>query len=174
MNELLTMDTLGDMLTHILKVDPKYIVPRQGNWWNPQSRTADGSKPATWCAYRIEDDPALIMPYFEGDTDDSSGEPETVSVAQSVARIALQFVGPDGEIVADSVKHWPKRSDVDAQLARVSGSLFSDIVKTPIDFAQEGANTIIAWTVRLRIRWASILATPQQKITSVQVTGEVL
>lgn len=174
MNEQLSMETLGDMLVHVLKVDAKFIVPKQGNWWNPQTRTADGSKPATWCAYRIEDDPALLMPYYETDTDDSAGELENVSVAQSVARVVLQFVGPRAHELAQNVKHWPQRTDVSTQLARVSGSLFSDISVTPIDFAQEGENTVIAWTVRMRIRWASTLVAEQPIVTSATLGGEVV
>ena len=52
----LNQTTLRGILAAVLSVDPKYVVPKQGNWWNPQ----DGQRNIEWCAYQINDatDPA--------------------------------------------------------------------------------------------------------------------
>ena len=166
----LTATTLRQMLVAILKVPEAYIVPRQGNWWNPQAGLPLAQRPQTWCAYAIESDVPVTKPYYEPEEDDS-GDQVNVSVQQRAANVALQFVGPDAELVAQSVGHWLQREDVAEQLDLVSGRLFTDGTITTVDFAQDGANTVKAYTVRIRILWASTVVADQALVRSAVFEG---
>ena len=46
----LNQTTLRGILAAILSVDQKYVVPKQGNWFNPQEANANIEN---WCAYQI-------------------------------------------------------------------------------------------------------------------------
>ena len=173
MNEALNAATLRDMLAKILAVDPSYVVPRQGTWWNPQLDPSLLATPRTWCAYRIEADGPLDAPFYADE--EESGDRVNLSVARRVARVALQFVGPDAEEWARGTAHWLMRQDVADQLDRVGGRLFgapSDV--SSVDFYQDGANTVIAYTVRLRVAWVSEIVADQPIVRGAQFEGEVI
>ena len=56
----LTQDVLRGMLATIFAVDPMYVLPRQGNWFNPQDMLPTAEKPKTWVAFDIEFDKPLL------------------------------------------------------------------------------------------------------------------
>ena len=167
----LNMATLRQMLVAVLGVDEKYIVPRQGNWFNPQAELPADQKPRTWCGYMIENDEPLDLPHYEPDADGS--EPENYSVQHRNAWIALQFVGPEAETTAQSVGHWLQRQDVQDQLDRFDARLYSDSRVSPVAFAQQGANTVIAYTVRIRILWKSVIHADQQIVRQASFEGVI-
>ena len=59
-----TEAVLEGILATILACDSKYVIPRQGNWYNPQDNTADPLKPDTWCGYAIEDEDPFDQPFY--------------------------------------------------------------------------------------------------------------
>jgi len=151
----LNQTSLRTILATVLSVDPKYVVPKQGNWWNPQDQLTE-PKPSTWCAYRIGAALPLTLPFY--DVDAISGE--HISVEHRVATITLQFVGAQAEDLANSVGHWIHRQDVRVQLATISAQLYGDSsAVTVTDFSQEGNNDVLAYNTSFRLVWASRIAT---------------
>lgn len=167
----LNQTTLRGILAAILSVDEKYIVPKQGNWWNPQKTNANVEN---WCAYRIKSNQPRCAPFY---TELPTGATTTANCVVSLkkATIELQFVGPQSEQLAQSVAMWPLRADVKAQLENVHGSVLQeDMTAIPSDFYQEGNNTVVAWNVPgLSILWYDVLETNQRPLTNIEMGGQV-
>jgi hypothetical protein len=168
----LTLDTLRGMLVAIFGVDEKYVVPRQGDWFNPQDMLPTAEKPMTWLAFDIEDDTPIDLAHFQGDPASGAGND---SVQHRTARITLQFVGTRGHTMALTVGHWIHNQKVRDQLALVEGQLYGDSgsVRTS-DFYQDGENTVKAYNVTVRVAWTSRVATGQGLMESLQFQGKVV
>lgn len=163
----LNQTTLRGILAAILSVDEKYIVPKQGNWWNPQEAH---SNIKTWCAYRIKSNQPRATPFYKELT---PGVNSVVSL--KIATVELQFVGTASEQLAQSVALWPLRSDVAEQLKTVHGAIMQeDLTAIPSDFYQDGSNTVIAWNVpSLKIMWFDILDTTQNVLKTISTGGRI-
>lgn len=169
----LNQTTLRGILAGILSVNEKYIVPKQGNWWNPQ---APGANIANWCAYRIKSNKPRTAPFYVETTKSTQGAlPENSVCVLKIASVELQFVGPDSEQLAQSVAMWPLRGDVRAQLKTVNGSImYEDFTAIPSDFYQEGNNTVLAWNVPdIKILWYDVLSTNQQPLKTIEIGGQI-
>ncbi len=165
----LNQTTLRGILAQILSVDPKYVVPKQGNWWNPQAKDANI---ANWCAYQIRRNRPRTTPFYEIGTTNNQ-KVNSVAV-QKIAEIDLQFVGPKSEELANSVAMWPLRSDVKAQFQTVQGAIMNgeyDAVSS--NFYQEGGNTVLAWNVSFRVLWYSLKDTNQGLMPQVDFEGKI-
>ena len=121
----LNQTTLRGILAAVLSVNEKYIVPKQGNWWNPQTANANIEN---WCAYQIRRNRPRTSPFYnEGsDTANNTTTPVNGVAVLKIADIDLQFVGPKSEELANSVAAWPLRSDVKTQCAKVHGAIMND------------------------------------------------
>lgn len=163
----LNQTTLRGILAQILSVDQKYIVPKQGNWWNPQQ---PGANIANWCAYRIKSNKPRTAPFYKEITDGTNSV-----VVLKIASVELQFVGPQSEQLAQSVAMWPLRGDVKAQLQTVNGAvMYEDYTAIPSDFYQDGSNTVLAWNVPdLKISWYDVLDTSQQPLQTIDIGGQI-
>ena len=162
----LNQTNLRGILAEILSVDENHIIPKQGNWYNPQEKRADVEN---WCAYRIKSNKPRTVPFFQ---EEESGT-NTVC-AEKIADIELQFVGPESEELAQSVTMWPFRSDVKKYFQNVNGSLMNDDMNAISSFfAQDGANTITAWNVTIRILWTAHLDTNQKILKSADLNGQI-
>lgn len=166
----LNQTTLRGILAQILSVDEKYIVPKQGNWWNPQQPEANI---ANWCAYQIKRNRPRTAPFYnEGSEDDT--KVNGVAVLK-IAEIDLQFVGPASEELANSVSMWPLRSDVKAAFQQVQGAIMTDeydAISSP--FYQEGNNTVTAWNVpNVKVLWYSIQDTTQGLLPVISLDGTI-
>ncbi|MBR5007884.1 MAG: hypothetical protein IKY09_02785 [Methanocorpusculum sp.] len=169
----LNQTTLRGILAQILSVNEKYVVPKQGNWWNPQQ---PGANIANWCAYRIKSNRPRTAPFYVETTKSTQGAlPENSVCVLKLASVELQFVGPDSEQLAQSVAMWPMRGDVRAQLKNVNGSImYEDFTAIPSDFYQEGNNTVLAWNVPdVKILWYDVLATNQQPLKTIEMGGHI-
>ena len=94
----LNQTTLRGILAEILSVDENHVVPKQGNWWNPQSKTANVE---TWVGYRIRDNKPRATPsYYELEKGKNS------LCVLKLAEIELQIVGKDSERIAQSLSTW--------------------------------------------------------------------
>lgn len=165
----LNQTTLRGILAQVLSVDQKYIVPKQGNWYNPQEANANL---ANWCAYRIKSNRPRTAPYYQ-ETEKNRTAQNTVCI-EKIADIELQFIGPQSETLAQSVCMWPMRSDVQAQFKTVQGAvMYDDFNAMSSFFAQEGANTVTAWNVSFRVLWVQTLDTTQNKLTDVAISGQI-
>ncbi|MBP5793015.1 MAG: hypothetical protein J6W46_05155 [Spirochaetaceae bacterium] len=165
----LNQTTLRGILAQILSVDPKYVVPKQGNWWNPQAKDPNID---TWCAYQIRRNRPRTMPFYEVGTTNNQ-KVNSVAV-QKIAEIDLQFVGQKSEELANSVAMWPLRSDVKAQFQTVQGAIMNgeyDAVSSV--FYQEGGNTVLAWNVSFRVLWYSLKDTNQGLMPQITFEGKI-
>lgn len=165
----LNTTTLRGILASILSVNENHVVPKQGNWWNPQDHQANIEN---WCAYRIKSNRPRTAPFYNEGT--QNGSATNGAAVLKIAEVELQFVGPQSEDLAQSIALWPLRSDVQQQLAQVHGSLLlDDTTAISSIFAQDGANTITAWNVTIGILWYSIMETGQGQMPGVTLNGTI-
>lgn len=165
----LNQTTLRGILAAVLSVDPKYVVPKQGNWWNPQDKEANI---ANWCAYQIKRNRPRTAPFY--DEGNNSGQPVNGVAVLKIAEIDLQFVGPQSEELAQSVSMWPFRSDVKAEFQKVHGAIMTDEYDAISSyFHQDGANTVMAWNTTIQVLWYSILDTSQGPMPALTLEGNV-
>ena len=169
----LNQTTLRGILAAILSVDEKYVVPKQGNWFNPQEANANIEN---WCAYQIRQNRPRTLPFYDVGTQ-TQGQVQTKVNGGAVLKIAdidLQFVGPRSEELANSVAFWPLRSDVKAQFKTVQGAILNDEYDAVSSFfMQEGNNTVMAWNVSIRVKWYSLLDTNQGRMPSLTLNGKI-
>lgn len=166
----LNQTALRGILATILSADQGYIVPKQGNWWNPQE--AATVRPKTWCAYVIRSNRPVTAPWFE------PGLQKQVTtnraLVNKIATIDLQFVGPQAEELAQSVALWPSRTDVAREFAKVNGAiLYTDMDARSASFYQDGANTVLSWNVSIKVHWVQEMFTGQGPITGATVSGTI-
>lgn len=158
-------------LSAILGVDPAYVVPRQGNWFQPTGGENYPGKPKTWCAFRIDGTRPVTTPHFVAlDTETNW------SVAHKIASISLQFVGDVAEDLANSVVHWLHNSAVQDAWAAYDGRLMaSSGAVTVTDFDQQGANTVLAYNVRIEVVYADEIDSGQTyPIPDFEFEGQVV
>lgn len=165
----LNQTTLRGILAAILSVDQKYIVPKQGNWWNPQQ---PGANIENWCAYQIRRSRPRTTPFYNEGSD--NGTPVNGVAVLKITEIDLQFVGPKSEDLANSVALWPMRADVQEQFRAVHGAIMNDEFDAiSSNFAQDGANTVLAWNTTIRVQWWSILDTNQGSMPDLLLDGTI-
>lgn len=164
----LNQTTLRGILAQILSVNQKYVVPKQGNWWNPQEANANIEN---WCAYRIKSNQPTTAPFYH--KGNLNGSPVNAVVVQKIAEVELQFVGPQSEDLAASISMWPLRSDVRTALASIHGAImYEPATAMSSAFAQEGNNTVTAWNVSVKILWYDIMDTNQNVISTIELGGQ--
>jgi len=142
----------------------RYIVPKQGNWFNPKEDLANLKD--TWIAYNIKERVSLLkaIPTEEEVEEElfaANWVPELVS-------IDLQFVGPIAEQLANSVMHWPKRADVAEAFSVVSGVVRDDKIRVISSwFKQEGLNTVYSYNTSFRLYCANVAVSTAERLTTV-------
>jgi hypothetical protein len=147
----LNATNLRATLATIFNIDPQYVVPRQGNIFNPQATEPNPDRPITWCAFRIDGERTVTIPHWV-----PNGTPaKNWSVVHKTALISMQFVGAQAEDFANSVAHWPHYFMVQDAFAAYDGRVFVDSGDVAVtDFDQEGANTVLAYNVSVHVIWA--------------------
>lgn len=161
----LNQTTLRGILAQILSVNEKYIVPKQGNWWNPQENQQNINN---WCAYQIKSNRPRTAPFY------SEGQNGNRVVVEKIAEIALQFVGPASEDLAASVASWPLRGDVKSAFQSVQGAImYDDMTAIASNFFQDGNNSVIAWNVNIRVLWYSVTEANQSAMPGVILNGKI-
>ena len=166
----LSQTTLRTTLATILSVDPKYIVPKQGNWFNPQDMLPTEEKPLTWVAYRISRAKPRIIPVLVEDEDGKR------SFTFIVSKVDLQIVGTRAEALAESVAHWMRRQDVRDAFELIDASLMAqDFTTSVLDFYQDGANNILSYNVSFYVVWESVIEPDDSgdPVTNTNITGTV-
>lgn len=162
---LLTQQFMQSFLMMAFSItDSTLVVPKQGNWFNPQSMT--NGKPSTWCAYLIKRTRDRTLPYYEI-ADDGVSNQSTVPV---ISDIDIQLVGSGAEIASLSVSHWLNRQDLKDYLldngmqlvGRPSESITSH-------FMQDGMNNVLAYNRTFSIQWDNYVTS-----TAVQLTNATL
>lgn len=161
----LNQTTLRGILAAVLSVNPKYIVPKQGNWWNPQK---EGANIANWCAYAIRSNKPRTVPFYVKENNNN------YVTTEKMATVDLQFVGPQSEELAQSVALWPLRDDVAVALQDIQGAIMADNMEArSAPFYQEGANTVISWNVTVKILWYSVIDANQGIMPYMTISGKI-
>lgn len=163
----LNQKTLRGILARILSVDESFIVPKQGNWFNPQEID---NAPDTWCAYVIRSNDPLTVPFYFENADKNTNSAAT----QKIATIDLQFVGENAEEIAQSVAFWSLREDVQREFAKVRGALmYGGMQAQSSPFFQDGLNTVFAWNVTIRVAWYHVIDTAQKRMPPILTGGNI-
>lgn len=161
----LNQTTLRGILAQILSVDKKYIVPKQGNWWNPQENQGNINN---WCAYLIKDGKGRTVPFYHSENG------QNYATQLKITTIDLQFVGPNSEDIANSVSFWYLREDVKEQFEQIRGSILpSDAIARSSVFYQDGGNTVLAWNTQIKIKWFQLIDTQQGTMPLIQLNGKI-
>lgn len=148
----LSQSTLRSTLATIFSVDPKYIVPKQGNWFNPQDMLPSAERPLTWIAFRISRAKPAMIPVLIEDTDGKR------SVNFIVSSVDLQIVGTRAEELSASTAHWLRRQDVLNAFELIDASLMAENFSYYVlDFYQDGGNNILSYNVSFRVIWESVI-----------------
>ncbi len=172
---MITQSTLQTILATAFGVSDDFIVPKQGNWWNPQ----DAANGGTFIAYLIRRTSPSVLAYSQLGTTPALMPPETViktgseiSTSLVISDIELQIVGKDAEDLALSIQHWLNRSDIikvfDTYHAQLCADGLGDF--TVSSFSQEGLNTTFAYNTRFRVQWANMINVVE---TQVDVTPTI-
>jgi hypothetical protein len=154
-----TQTTLRSTLALILSVDAAYIVPKQGNWFNPQDAVKT-SKPDTWIAYYIHVAKPRAIPFLMAS---EAIEDTNVSIVPVRCKLYLQFVGYRAEELAQSIQHWPRRSDVHEYLADIGATLMmSDLGYEVSTYYQDGLSSTLSFNVAIDLMFENTLDTTQE------------
>ena len=174
--------TLASGLAAIFNIDPKYVVLRQGTWWNPQAYidNVDG-KPDTWVGFRVKNAKPRSMPM---QVNDPANPLNMYDVVFYTSDVDMQIVGSNAQQLAESCSHWLFRQDVqnvftgiDAQLMAVNGGY------TVTEFFNGGAEyaarsiVVLSYNVSIRIEWASsihVFANDAVVVTGIIISGSII
>jgi hypothetical protein len=172
----LTQSFVRDLLVQGFGADPKFVVPKQGNWWNPQDRAKDGQKPATWCAYRIASSRGRSIPFYQIVEQESPIPDLNVSTAYMISVIEVQLIGELAEVSAMSIAHWLNREDLKLALDNVNAQFMASGLGDYIvsNYSQDGENTVLAYNSKIMIQWASTIDTAQVILNTANLSGNVI
>ena len=153
----LTQTTLRSILAQVLSIDSKYIIPKQGNWFNPQDTPVATDKPDTWIAYNIDMGVPRNLPMLMETTTGS-----LASVVWNLGSAEIQFVGKRAEELAQTLPHWIHRRDVKDAFAAIGAELMADDTAYKVHtYYQDGLNTQLAFRVTLKIMHSTVIETAQ-------------
>ena len=146
--------SLRDFFKTVFNINKKYVVLKQGNWFNPQSMLPTAEKPKTWVAYRIKTNTPRTKPILMSETI----EDQIVYFYKTymIAKIEMQFVGTRAEEYANSIIYFPCRKDVSEQLEECEGVIMLknfEVITT--DFYQDGNNDILSYLTNFSIAWTA-------------------
>ena len=136
----------------------KYIVPLQGNFFNP---TGD-SDISAWIGYAIGNKSTT--------SSSSSIDPATGAIyRECIADITLTFIGANAEGLASTVLFWNDRSDVrkildDYYKGQLNHKPIS--IKSSM-YMQEGLNNTLCWTTQVNITYNESTTTPSAVLQNV-------
>lgn len=168
----LTHEFLRTFLSTAFNADPKFVVPKQGNWFNPQDASPNDEKASTWCAFRINHSTPRVIPFYQLEESDL-GVKTNVSTNYMISEIQLQLVGSKAEENAISVAHWMNRFDLNEMLSDNLMQFCADGLGKYVvsQFYQDGLNTVLAYNLTFMLQWASTINTAQTILTTVNIEG---
>lgn len=110
------------------------------------------------------------MPFYNVSDDGTKNGAAT----EKIATIDLQFIGPKAEDIAQSVALWPLRADVAQALKTVQGALLPcDMEARSSNFYQDGANTVLAWNVQIKVLWWQVIDSNQGRMPQTALNGNL-
>ena len=147
----LSNKNMGEMLSKCLfgkryKDMQKYLIPRKGNFLNPQQVTDTN----TYGVYYIAKKDKRLVNYSGAEYLDANAR--VTHYATIKADVKIQFIGKDAEEWATSLLFWDERSDVQPVFAEYQSQLLlgeRDVVAVP--FQQDGFNGEMSYLASLSI-----------------------
>lgn len=168
--ENIDMKNLREVLLKIFfgadaEKNKKYVVPLQGNWYNPsQVHNVDN-----WIGYVIDSiktDVAVANMMSDGRKYYRSCQ----------TSIHLAFIGKDAELMAQSVLWWCARTDVqsliDKKYKGVVNNKEFEIYSSL--YMQEGLNSTICWNVDFSLQHNMMLDSENPILRNVDISGSLI
>ncbi len=166
MSENLRMSSLRESLNNILfsgKKDMlKYIVPLQGNWYNP---TTGFDSKNTWVGYCIDNIAYSSAAINRG----------TEIIRQAKAQIHLTFIGNNAEDMANDTVFWPYRADVVKEFERYDGVLNNKDFRVFTSlYMQEGLANTLCYNINLVVSYNEKKVINSPVLSKADITGEII
>jgi hypothetical protein len=163
-------EELRTFLSTVFGIDEKYVVPKQFNWYNPQSYLTKEEQPLTWVAYKIKENNPITtnFPVIE----DIDSVLIQYKASYNIAKIELQFIGVRAEEYANSIQFFPDRQDVVDELEDCEGVVMQNDFKVyPTDYIQDGLNSVLSWNVNFKIEWTKKQPVNQEIAQGIDTIG---
>jgi hypothetical protein len=168
--ENINMINLRDVLCKIFfgsewESKKKYVVPLQGNWYNPsQVHNLDN-----WIGYVIDSlstDVAIV----------NRGDDGRRYYREAQTTIHLSFIGVDAENLAQSVLFWLVREDVkkllDDKYKGVINNKEFEIYSSL--YEQEGLNSTLCWNVEFSLQHNILLDSESPILRKADISGNII
>lgn len=168
--ENLNMTNLREVLLKIFFGDDwepmeKYVVPLQGNWYNPSQE----QKLDNWIGYVIDSLKTDVAIVNRGD----DGRRYYRNVQTT---IHLSFIGVDALVLAISVLFWLARADVtklfDAKYKGVINNKEFEIYSSL--YEQEGLNSTLCWNVEFSLQHSLMLDSESPILRKADISGNII
>lgn len=168
---MITQDTIRTCLQTIFNVPLNRIIPKQGNWYNPQDITNSG----TWVAFLITNGSPRVLPFDQQGTEPALYVGSQISTSYVLSKVKLQIVGPDAEVLAMSIQHWLNRSDVvalfDSHYSQLCAAGLGEYEVS--NFSQDALNGVIAYNSSFTLQWANMFDVVQNQLLTGTITGNL-
>lgn len=169
---MLTQSYVQSLLCLGFGMNPTYVIPKQGNWFNVIDNMPEGFKVDTWCAYRIGSTKGITNAYYDQLTDGTGN----ILSKMMVSSIEVQLVGLNAEFGAQSMGMWSNREDINNFLM-ISGMALQPAGLGEYEistFKQDGSNTVLAFNSCFYIVWLSEIASTQQILQSINLPSGII
>lgn len=165
--ENINMTNLRDVLSLIFfgttdEKHKKYVVPLQGNWYNP----SQVHKVDNWIGYVINSTSSDVAIVSQGNK----------FYRECQTDITLSFIGVDAEKMAQSVLFWLVREDVKSILDKKYKGVINNKefeVYSSL-YLQEGLNSTICWNVDFSIQHNMLLRTDIPVLHRADLSGTII
>lgn len=168
--ENINMKNLREVLALIFfgedaEKNKKYVVPLQGNWYNPsQVHNVDN-----WIGYVIDTirtDVAVVNRNDDGKR----------YYRNCQTSIHLAFIGKDAELMAQSILFWSARADVQALIdKKYKGVVNNKEVEIYSSlYMQEGLNSTICWNVDISLQHNMMLDSDSPILRRADLSGSLV
>jgi hypothetical protein len=168
--ENINMTNLRDVLSLIFfgstsEEYKQYIVPLQGNWYNP----SQAQKLDNWIGYVINSlrtDVSIV----------NKGDDGRRYYRNCQTEIHLSFIGENAEEMAYSVLYWLARADVqsifDKKYKGVMNNKELEIYSSL--YMQEGLNSTLCWNIDFSLQHNLMLDSESPILTKADISGNII
>lgn len=168
--ENINMTNLRDVLSLIFfgedaEKNKKYVVPLQGNWYNP----TQVHKLDNWIGYVIDDIRTDVSVVNRGD----DGK-RYYRNCQTTIHIA--FIGKDAERMAQSVLFWSARADVQAIIDKKYKGVVNnkELELYSSLYMQEGLNSTLCWNIDISLQHNMMLDSDSPILRRADLSGSLI
>ena len=168
--ENINMKNLRDVLCEIFfgadaQANKKYVVPLQGNWYNP----SQGHHVDNWIGYVIDScktDVSIV----------NRGDDGRRYYRNCQTTIHLSFIGKNSEAMAQSVLFWLARADVQNLLDKKYKAVINNKVFELFSslYMQEGLNSTLCWNVEFSIQHCLMLDSESPVLRKADISGDII